>query len=646
MRMNLNLSPLRSMVLLMAVLAGMAGFMALLYRVALPQLLMPQAGARWVISPNPVNLAAGVPQRRLSQFRAVLAVPARPLNAMAQLRSLGQSELYVNGRSVVHSQAWHGRLESASVDLAPYLQPGDNEIVVVTSHIGGPAALLFYADTLVFSTGTDWQVSSDGGVWSMAKLATDVGLRPEPMTRLNGPDQLAAHSGLVLLLAALGAAAVLALRRARLQPASEVHLLSVWQWTLMLGLMALHAWNFERLPPLLGMDMVQHVEYVDYILQRQALPFADQGWQLFQPPLAYLVAAMVETLRASVVPGLSPLGVLRLLTLICSLTTALVACRICTLAFDRAGTAAAAMVVAAFLPASLYMAPAFSNEPFAALFATLLIWESVRLLKGSVLPTWAIARIGLWLGLGLLSKPSVVLLLPALLGLVAWRARSAATWSAGLRPVGAILALGFSIAGWWYLRNMLRFGRLFVGGWEPGRGLDWWQYPGYRVPKHWLRFGESLVRPIYSGLDSFWDSIYSTLWLDGFLSGRTAVAYAPPWNLPLMATLALLSLPVLAAIVWGGLRAAFHPKSELERSLALFAGVNIVVFLMAMALVYGQVPAYSAGKGSYLLCTLGCLAILAGLGIDGLMKRSIGRLAVGAFLAVWLGFVALAFLAR
>lgn len=620
--------------------------MTVLYRIASPQLLMPRAGEDWVISSNPADLALKTPLVRLSRFRTEIAVAAPPPVAMAKLRSLGRSALYVNGREAARAVASRGRLESAEADLAPYLRPGGNEIVVVTSHTWGPAAILFSSGALDQAARIDWRVSTDGGPWMTAGSATAAASRPEPM-RMNAPEQLARHGALLLLLAALGAAAALALRRVALPPPmSEARLLRAWQWTLLLGLIALHAWNFGRLPIFLGMDLVPHVEYVEFILERRGLPFADQGWQMFQPPLPYLIAAFAEPLRAAFAPGLAPLGMLRLLTLICSLTTAWAACRICALAFDRAGTAAAAMVVAAFFPASLYMAAAFSNEPFAALFGTLLILESVRLMKGSGVPRRAIVRAGIWLGLGLLSKPSVVLLLPAVLAVFAWKGRGKAAGLAGWRPVGAILAFGFAVAGWWYVRNMLRFGRPFIGGWEAERGMAWWQYPGYRVPDHWLRFGESLVRPIYSGLDSFWDCVYSTLWLDGFLSGQTNLEFGPPWNFSFMAALAPLALPIMAAIGWGAARGALSPKNERERGLALFAAANCVIFLMAMALVYGKIPGFGAGKGTYLLPAAACLPVLAGLGVDGMAKRLAGRLVVGAFAAIWLGFVALSFTAR
>jgi hypothetical protein len=642
--------PFKLALVLPLLLAGMAAFVAALYHVSSPHLLMPEAGGRWVVSANPPDLAAQRPEFALAQFRTVVTLTAPPSSAVAQLHSLGQAALFVNGRNVALSAPRHGRLESANVDVAPYLRAGANEIAVVVRHSWGPAAILLSCPALDLPASIEWRVSQDGNFWTKAAAATDraeaTGARPSSMSRWNGPEQLAAHAPLLLLLAAAGAAAVCALRRAAPAPGRARQLLRAWQWLLLLGVALLHAWNFTRLPDTQGMDMLRHVEYVDYILERHALPFAEEGWQLFQPPLTYLIAAAGESLRAFAAPAVAPLDLLRAQTLAYSLVAAWAACRACALAFDRAGTAAAAMVLAAFLPVNLYMAPAFSNEPLAGMFGALLVLEAVRLWQSARLAPSNVARIGIWLGLGLLSKPSLVLLLPPLLVLLGWRAYRSAGWAGAVRAVGAVLALALALGGWWYGRNILHSGRPFVGGWEPGRGIDWWQYPGFRVPEHWLRFGEALVRPIYAGLDSFWDSIYSTLWLDGALSGQLYMDHAPPWDYRFMVTLALLALPLTAAIGWGAVRALWRPASAGERGLAGFACASLALLLMAMAGMYGKVPAFSPGKGSYLLCAQVCLPLLAGMGIDQLMRRTYGRVAVGAYAAIWLGFVALAFMAR
>src|SRR6185295_17602928 len=34
-----------------------------------------------------------------------------------------------------------------------------------------------------------------------------------------------------------------------------------------------------------------HLEYIQYILERGALPLAHEGWEMYQPPLYYLMAS-------------------------------------------------------------------------------------------------------------------------------------------------------------------------------------------------------------------------------------------------------------------------------------------------------------------------------------------------------------------
>lgn len=57
---------------------------------------------------------------------------------------------------------------------------------------------------------------------------------------------------------------------------------------------------------------------------------------------------------------------------------------------------------------------------------------------------------------------------------------------------------------------MILLGNPFIANWDPESGTMWWQGPGFHAPAHLLAFGDSLVRPVYSGAYRFWDSIYST----------------------------------------------------------------------------------------------------------------------------------------
>jgi hypothetical protein len=46
-----------------------------------------------------------------------------------------------------------------------------------------------------------------------------------------------------------------------------------------------------------------------------------------------------------------------------------------------------------------------------------------------------------------------------------------------------------------------------VGNWESDVAPAWWQDAGYQTSAYFLRFGHSLVSPLFAGLSSFWDGL-------------------------------------------------------------------------------------------------------------------------------------------
>ena len=58
------------------------------------------------------------------------------------------------------------------------------------------------------------------------------------------------------------------------------------------GLWLLLFWNNARLLPFhAGFDSKEHLNYISYIQQHRALPLPNEGWEMYQPPLYYLIAA-------------------------------------------------------------------------------------------------------------------------------------------------------------------------------------------------------------------------------------------------------------------------------------------------------------------------------------------------------------------
>src|SRR5207244_10008275 len=59
-------------------------------------------------------------------------------------------------------------------------------------------------------------------------------------------------------------------------------------------------------------------------------------------------------------------------------------------------------------------------------------------------------------------------------------------------------------------------------------GFTCWQVAGYHTATDYLRFGRSLVHPLFSGVAGFADGIYSTLWGDVLCGGASSLSFA--WN--------------------------------------------------------------------------------------------------------------------
>lgn len=169
----------------------------------------------------------------------------------------------------------------------------------------------------------------------------------------------------------------------------------------------------------------------------------------------------------------------------------------------------------------------------------------------------------------------------------------------------------------------LRFGDPFVGNWDAAAGVAWWQDPGYRTAQDYLRFGESLTRPVFAAFHSCPDALYSTLWGDGLLGGSARASGAPPWSQPLMLSgywLALLpSLGVAIGLATALRRLVREPRAEWLLVLALAGATGFA--LVALSL---ELPFYAQCKAFYGLQALVPFAALGALGLDRLARR-LGR---------------------
>jgi hypothetical protein len=420
------------------------------------------------------------------------------------------------------------------------------------------------------------------------------------------------------------------------------------RWALLGAWIVLCANNFWKIPLHIGFDVLGHYDYVAFILEKGKLPLATDGWAMFQPPLFYLLAAFSAALAAGRMEPENAVLLLRVLPMLCGLAQVEIAFRSSRIAFPRRNDLQIiGTVVGGFLPMNLYISQTVGNEPLSGCLTALLIYCAFKLL---VEPTHgsfqkACGRLGLLFGLALLAKVSAIVLLPAILLVILYVSHTRRSRPGELALASAaFFAVSALVAGWYYLRNWILLGSPFVGGWQRGRGFDWWQDPGYRIPEDLFSFGESLTFPVFSSLMGFWDGLYSTLWLDGLRSLVTSPSASPQWNHEFMLCMALLSIPLTIAGLAGALSALRKPSSGAAR-VGLFSVACLGSFFVAMLFMFFTVPAYSTVKSSYALGLLPCFAILMTSGIGLIPRSAPSRAIVSGYVFSWLAFAYTAYFA-
>jgi hypothetical protein len=293
-----------------------------------------------------------------------------------------------------------------------------------------------------------------------------------------------------------------------------------------------------------------------------------------------------------------------------------------------------------------------SNEPAAGVLTAIVVLFCVNLLvePARTRSPWHFALLGLVWGLAILTKVTPLVLAPAVIAAVAVHRRSIHGRSIHGRSVDrpamqkivkrslvdVVIVCGvcFLTAGWFFVRNLAYLGKPFVGNWDSAAGLAWWQEPGYRTWSQLTSFGTSLSRPIYGGIWSFWDGLYSSLWLDGFVSGRVLRADQFPWNLDWVLCGAWLGL-VPTALLAASLVSCWRQEFDRSRKAIVFSMAAVVIYLAATTDYFVRVPIYTTANARFMLGLMPCFGVLAAVGAAPLLRFRLLRALVFSSLACW-----------
>ena len=613
--------------------------------------LAHDAPAEWIVYPQAPSLDVRSRVELLAVFSREFELPAKPAAARLRVRMHRTGALSINGSAVrfasAEGQDWKRAHEG---DVSEFLRAGRNTIQAWARADAGPPALwlALEGDGIRIVSDTSWSTSLMGAEDAPARLGR------EPMSRwargqrdpvaldAHNPrplDALRARAPALLALFALGGAVAAAvawgLRGARRLSG---------RWTFGAWLVAAFVWvalfvNNRALHGAWGFDVGGHHDYIRVILRDGHLPLADEGFQMYQPPLYYLLAAGLLKLAGFATIDQGAIELMRWLGCAAALLQAaflLLALR--ELLPERPGLVLCAFAFGVCLPVQLYLAQFITNENWVAALSSGALWWTIRMLRRGDSRAWEHAVLGGFLGLAMLAKFSALIPL-ALCTLVLFAQR----WRAGrrspremVRLFGTTFAVVLAISGWHYARVAAHFGgNPFVGNWDAATGYAWWQDPGYHVFEDYTRFGLALERPLQSAVASVPDALYSTLWGDGMIGGSGFGHVTPPWNLELMAAGYALALGPCLALLLGGLLAGIDfvraPRAERLLTLAVLGATLFLLLSLTLRLPY-----YAQAKAFYGLSALAPLAFCFALGFDALVLRVRALAPVGVlWLAGW-----------
>ena len=299
------------------------------------------------------------------------------------------------------------------------LHPGTNQIAVTVLNSDGPQALWLSleADNFRLNSDGDWEASLEGGDWRKVRLASD----PTPIEKGSPLFDKETVMGcfvrqlpLLLFFAALSTGFFLAgswwFKRNRGHGEIPVPVDSTRFAVLVLVGMAgcwiaLFVNNLGRLPVQFGFDVQHHLEYIDFIRSRHSLPLANQGWEMWQPPLYYIISAALAALLKLEVYSVAATQVFRGFGLLVGMAHFSLIFLCLRLLFPgRLGMQLFGLILAVCLPEHLYISQYVTNESLAAIWMTATIYFCLRLMKDNR-PDWRLSVAGGGcLGAALLTK--------------------------------------------------------------------------------------------------------------------------------------------------------------------------------------------------------------------------------------------------
>lgn len=361
-----------------------------------------------------------------------------------------------------------------------------------------------------------------------------------------------------------------------LKPTKIIFLLS---FISIVGLVVLQLHNLQLFPVNRGFDALNHIEYINYLKVNKHIPLPNEGWELHQAPLYYLIASTLPTIMSVKLIGFIGYIILSLLTFF--FTNKLL---------KNIFIALWASIIALSLPVIIYISLPISNEFFSAvMISAVLIWyvlkKKDKTLKSRIF-------LGALLGLSILSKATALILVFSIVVDMVMDYKS--NIPKLLKALTPILIVTIVIGGWFYIRNTIIFQNPIVAS------VDFAKYhisqpPGYRDIQFFTDISGFFKFDLFKAhFYSLWAGTYFTWFFDGHNIVFPVQPFSKIGNL-----LVILSLPIFGLFLSGYIKALKNINS-INRILLLYP----LLLFLSYILYNFKLPFYSTVKGAFIVSSI------------------------------------------
>ena len=637
-----------SITIVIALLLGPAAFLFFqcYYSPDVP-FIFNHSNAAWIMYPSPVFIfKRGYTAE--AHFSKEFTIDQNPEGKVfVQLKAFREVKLYVNEIPVfpafLQQKNWK---KETSIQVSQFIKKGTNFIRAEVQNPMGPPLLWLKVEGLKNSIFTDesWKVQIESGPSVQAILADDTRIDPDSRTVPTAYQSFSKKRTAIFLifLASIG---VWGIGRFFFQGKR----MKILPWAVFFGILMGWIYLFFvkmiKIDSMTGFDPTGHLDYIFYIIKNRTIPLPTEGWSMFHPPFFYLLSAGFLEILTPLFSLVRPFHIVKVIPFLCGVGNVWASYGFGRMVFkDDPLNVLFVVVMAGILPMNIYMSAYVGNEPLHALLVSLSLLMAVHIFRSSEARVSHMIYLGLLLGLATLTKITAWAILPVVfifLGYKMIRIEQKILKEVTSR-LGLLLLVIAAISGWYYVRNIIHFGRPFMINWNlPGQ--QWWQDPGFHMIQYYLGFGEVLHYPYFSGFHSFWDSIYSTLWGDGFIGGKVFLVGRPAvWNYDYMSSVYLLALPAVGVFVIGLYRSVqIALRDGQKNSKLIMAFLILTVYSIGFFILFStlRIPIYSQAKAFYGLSAMGPISVIFALGLGAIHNwLASPRLLVGrAIFYGWFG---------